>query len=396
MPSDAFQLRGANVTAAGTHNRKILLHAIRKHGDISRNELAALTGLTPPAVFKIAKDLLDEGLVLSARTAEKSRGQPTHMLRLNPEAAFSLGLNIDRDHLTLVAVDFVGQVRARFHFPIVFAGPNDVRAFVANCLERMTAYELFPMAKLSGIGVAMPDDLGATVLPGQPARYAEWANVDAHDLLKGLVEVPVVQENDAAAAAIGEMLFGAGLELDTFFYVFVSAGLGGGLVINRKYIRGAHGRSGEIGFLPQINPLRSSQTNMSLTIGDAVLTTGLLRELHANGFADASLATLETLGGEAAVIIDAWVNRAADYLYLPLLTVLSTIDPEAILIGGALPPALTDALCLAISKRLSMYVGIHWPKMAVRPAQVATDPAAIGAAVLAFQGLWGGDIRQAA
>jgi len=393
VPNEASYLRGANITSAGAHNRKIILHAIRARGSVLRHELAAITGLTPPAVFKIARDLLDEGLILCERTREKARGQPASTVRLNPDAAFSLGLNIDRDHLTLVVVDFVGQVRSRFHFPMAFAEPSDVRAFVGNCIERIRMHELVPMARLTGIGVAVPDDLGSTVLPGQPAQYSEWKAMRASELLFGLTDLPVVQENDAASAAIGEMLFGSGLELESFFYVFISAGLGGGLVINRRYVRGSHGRSGELGFLPRVNPLRKSQTNLQQTLGDAVLTSALINDLQDHGYPDASLANLDQLDPGAWPVIEKWVGCVADYLYLPLLTVLGTLDPDAILIGGRLPRRVTEALCREVSKRLSMHVGIHWPQMAVRPAAVATDPAAVGAAVLAFQGMWEMDVK---
>ncbi len=73
-----------------------------------------------------------------------------------------------------------------------------------------------------------------------------------------------------------------------------------------------------------------------------------------------------------------------------MLTLLGSVDPDAILIGGQLPAALTEALCQEVSKRLSMHVGVHWPDRAVRPARVAADPAAVGAAVLAFQDVWEG------
>ncbi len=106
------------------------------------------------------------------------------------------------------------------------------------------------------------------------------------------------------------------------------------------------------------------------------------------GVSGATLATLDTLGPAADQVIDAWVQRAADFLYLPLLTVLTVVDPDAILVGGQLPARITEALCLHISKRLSMHVGIHWPDMAVRPAAVTQDVAAIGAAVLAFRDMW--------
>jgi len=392
VSSDASYFRGANTSSAGVHNRKIILHAIRARGAVRRGELAEITGLTPTAIFKIARDLMDEGLVISSRVNEKARGQPAHQLQLNPDAAFTLGLNIDRDHLTLVVLDFLGAVRTRFHLPIAFAEPGRARAFLGDCIDDIRRQGVIPMARLRGIGVAIPDDLGSTRLPGQPERYREWNDIDPSGLFGEIASLPVVRENDAASAAIGEMLFGAGLELDSFFYVFISAGLGGALVINRRYIRGAHGRSGEIGFLPQVNPLRRSQTHLNKTLGDAVLTSTLLADLHDHGFTGASLQAIEPLMEPAAEIIRNWVARVADYLYLPLLTVISTVDPDAILVGGELPRPIVDALCVEISKRLSMHVGLSWPRLAVRPASVADDPAAVGAAVLAFQGIWEPDV----
>ena len=56
-------------------------------------------------------------------------------------------------------------------------------------------------------------------------------------------------ENDAAAATIGEMQFGLGKKYQTFFYILITAALGGSLVIDGHHYRGATGRSGELGLL---------------------------------------------------------------------------------------------------------------------------------------------------
>ena len=58
-------------------------------------------------------------------------------------------------------------------------------------------------------------------------------------------------ENDVAAAAIGELQFGRGHRYQSFFYILIAAALGGGLVIDGHYFRGANGRSAELGLLPQ-------------------------------------------------------------------------------------------------------------------------------------------------
>ena len=394
VSGSAATVRGANISSAGRHNRKIILDTIRARGDITCGNLAELTGLTPPAVFNIAKGLVSEGWLLRSRVSEKARGQPSHALQLNPDAAFALGLNVDRDHLTLVVVNFAGVVQQRFHVEAPFAGPQEVRAFVSESIKRLARGNAAQVARIVGLGVAIPDDLGATILPGQPQRYQDWNGICLEDLLAGIVDAPVVRENDAGAAVIGEMQFGAGLELGSFFYVFISAGLGGGLVINKQYVRGAHGRSGEIGFLPQINPLRSSRTNLQNSLGDAVLVSDLLQALSGHGYETVSVADLDQLTGEGEAVVDRWIEAVADYLYLPLLTVICTVDPEAVVIGGRLPRSLNERLCYQINKRLSMHVGVHWPGSAVRTASVVQDAAAVGAAVLAFQSIWDQEMRQ--
>lgn len=127
---------------------------------------------------------------------------------------------------------------------------------------------------------------------------------------------------------------------------------------------------------------------MQNVLGDAVLVSDLLQALRDNGYETVSLEDLDQLTGEGEAVVERWIEAVADYLYLPLLTVICTLDPDAVLIGGRLPRSVNERLCYQINKRLSMHVGVHWPGSAVRPASVMCDAAAVGAAVLAFQGIW--------
>src|SRR4051812_42441252 len=95
---EAPNFSGTNIVVAGDHNRRITLQAIRANGPVRRSELAKLTGLTPPAVFRITNTMLDEGLVQVAGRVLPPRGKPANNLVINPDGAFALGLNIDRDH----------------------------------------------------------------------------------------------------------------------------------------------------------------------------------------------------------------------------------------------------------------------------------------------------------
>ena len=123
-------LSGTNLERAGDHNQRVTLQAIRAAGGpITRADITELTGLTAPAIANITKRLLNEGMILKAGRQLGGRGQPATKLVVNPDGAFSIGLNIDRDHIAIVALDFVGNVRARVCREVHFAMPDEVVAF---------------------------------------------------------------------------------------------------------------------------------------------------------------------------------------------------------------------------------------------------------------------------
>ena len=108
-----MRLSGTNLERAGDHNQRVTLHAIRVNGPITRAELAKITGLTAPAIANITKRLLNDSLIQDAGRRRGGRGQPATKLVINPDSWFSIGLNVDRDHITMVVLDFEGRVRAR-------------------------------------------------------------------------------------------------------------------------------------------------------------------------------------------------------------------------------------------------------------------------------------------
>ena len=125
------------------------------------------------------------------------------------------------------------------------------------------------------------------------------------------------------AAAIGELQFGHGRVAQTFFYLLVNAGLGGGLVIDGHSVTGASGRSGEIGFLPIGRARRNP-----VVLQDVVSLSGLYSYLAQAGFpAPAALDQLDAATSEAA---SQWVEKAADLLSDPLMVINALIDPDAI------------------------------------------------------------------
>jgi predicted NBD/HSP70 family sugar kinase len=372
-------LSGTNLARAGDHNQRVTLHAVRVNGPVTRTALVLETGLTPAAIANITNRLLKDKLILNAGRLRGARGQPASKFVINPDSWFSIGLNVDRDHITLVVLDFVGKVRARASREIRFAKPAVVRTFFQRSIGQLLAKAGIARDRLVGVGVAFPDDIARAHLPDQPADYAAWASVRVDDLIRDVLGIPVFIENDAAAAAIGEMQFGSGHRYRSFFYLLVTAALGGGLVADGGYVRGANGRSGEIGWLQA-----RDEAGAENQLQNIVSLSNLYSRLAEHGFEVATPRGLTRLKPAARLIVDRWIRESTEALVGSFLAINCLINPEAILIGGRLPAPLVDQLANALNERMAVYAA-QIPAIApVARALTSDDAPAVGAAILPF------------
>lgn len=373
------RLSGTNLVRAADHNQRVTLHAIRVGGSLTRVDLARITGLTAPAIANITKRLLQDGMIEEAGQRRGGRGQPPTKLELRRDACYSIGVNIDRDHMTIVLVDFSGQTLARVSEEIDFALPDQVRAFYRRSIKPMLRASKVDVTKVVGLGVAVPDDLGLVDLPGRPPAYAAWDGIDMAKLFALPLALPVFVENDAAAAAMGEMQLGLGQKYSSFFYILVSSGLGGGFVIDGAYARGADGRSGELGFmLVRDGGGRREQVQRRVSL------SGLAEHLRDRGFALADVMSDTPVPAALEVCIADWIEKAADRLRTPLDAINCLINPAVVLIGGRLPRRLVEDLATRANAVMADEATDAPIVAPVARAALSEDAPAVGAAILPF------------
>jgi predicted NBD/HSP70 family sugar kinase len=370
---------GTNLERAGDHNQRVTLHAIRVNGPITRTDLADITGLTPPTIANITKRLLQDNLIREAGRVRGARGQPPIKLVINPDSWFSIGVNVDRDHITLVVLDFQGTVRARSAREIAFALPATVGTFFQRSVGPLLAKAGISASQLVGIGVAFPDDIQRVALPEQPEEYSAWGSVAVEQLFSQSLKVPVYVENDAAAAAMGEMQFGRGHQYQSFFYILITAALGGGLVIDGNYFRGANGRSAELGWLRGHDGFSSTRQLQNI-----VSLSALYSRLALRGYRVSSPRGLTRLDEGGRRIVSEWVETSVGALLETLLAINCLINPQAVLIGGRLPAAVIEDLARRLNERLQPYAATMPAIAPVEKAVMSDDAPAVGAAILPF------------
>ncbi|MFF7779334.1 ROK family protein [Streptomyces tanashiensis] len=240
-----------NVPALRSHNAALVLDLLRTAGEtgISRLELAERTALTPQAVSKITVRLRAEGLAAEAGHRASTGGKPRTVLRLEPSAAYAVGVHLDRDELTALVTDLAGTVLEVRRRPVdLGAGAGPVLDAVTEEVRALLGGGRAVPAggRVLGAGVAMPGPLDHRAgVPGRVTGFPEWAGHPVRDELAARLGLPVVLDKDTNAAALGLALRPAAP--GSFAYVHLGTGLGAGLVLGGAPLRGDRTGAGELG-----------------------------------------------------------------------------------------------------------------------------------------------------
>lgn len=343
----AAAVAGTNLEQARSHNRRVVIEAVRLNGALSRAEIARLTALSSQTISNIVAELEGSGIFKAAAPRRAGRGQPATPLSIDPDGAYSIGLQLDHQILVGVLADLSGRIRARSAAPVDQPGPDSalpaMRRMVGR-LRRTRGIDPNPDCLL-GIGVAMPGPFGVEGITSVgPTALPGWQDYPLALELERATGLPAIVENDATAAAIGERLHGVARQLMSFVYLFVGTGLGAGLILGGQLYRG-HGRNaGEIGHmivaaegrqcvcgnrgcLERYLSLRAAYEYLQLPDPDHA-TPELLAELLARG--DPRL--------------ERWMDSVIPAMRRAINILESVLDPDAIVLGGFMPQPLLQRL----------------------------------------------------
>lgn len=352
-----------------------LLRYLRQRGAASRVEIAEACGVTPAAVSLLTRDLLMRGLVVEGPRRKGGRGAPQIDLELQKSAGYALGINATRYSVLLTLLDFGGDsIGDRLlHGPFnVFI---DLLSAIDSGTNTLLAAHGLERADLIGAGIAMPTRFRQETMPLDLAEEVKsWAGDDLSNQLSRVLGCPVLIENDANAAAIGELTLGNSAGHANFAYLYLSEGIGGGIIINRMLYRGNLGNAGEIGALRGRTLSRPSFEDLAAWCA--------ARAGNAPPDRDADMWT--SYLSDHPDLLDAWLERAGPELARLAFAVTAVLAPSAIYVGGTLPQIvrarLADWLDFARSNPFED-ARVVQPSILL-PEVVATDAVACGAAAM--------------
>lgn len=223
-----------------------------------------------------------------------------------------------------------------------------------------------------GIGIGAPGAVSSRtgILPRSP-NLAGWEGIPIVRILKKKFKLPVYIANDANAAALGELVFGAGKKMKDLIYITVSTGIGGGLILNGQLYEGAGSVAGEIGHMsvvPEGHPCKCGRRGCLEVYASGTAIARFYNETQKEKVAGAKEVGLAAALGDSVAVQS--YQKAAYYLGIGLANLMNILNPEVIVIGGGVLKSSLPAYWKALLKSTKEHA---WPE-AYRTTKVLQSP----------------------
>ena len=336
---------GSNAYRNRSHNRRVVLDFVRAHEPAGRAQIARSCKLSIQAVSNIIDSLESDGLLLADGHRTGSRGKPALQYRFNPDGAFAVGVELRPDAMVCALLNLSGNHICSRRVGLEDASPAGATPAVRALVRQAIREAGRTGNNWLGTGIVMPGPFGASgpgfgseaVLPG-------WEGMDLTAHFHEALDCPVIVENDATAAAISERVTGVAQEMNSFCFVYFGTGLGLGVIAEGHAQRGAMGNAGEIGHvITQAGGVQCACGNKGCleTYASRMAARKFLTERGVELQNGQTLADLLELNHP---ILNEWICLAAVHLSQAIGIIENLFDPEAVILGGAMPDIIIDAL----------------------------------------------------
>ncbi|MEI8413017.1 MULTISPECIES: ROK family transcriptional regulator [unclassified Kribbella] len=347
--ADHTDIRATNLAA--------VLGYLRRQAPCSRAAIASGTGLNKATVTSIVGDLLDRKLVRETQQTQNHVGRPATLLVLDGSAYAAIGLEVSARGLSALAYDTSGEQVLRWHRagPGVDAGPAKTIAALAALARRAITTVQSSGRRVLGITVGVPGLVnhdGAVVL----AAGLGWQDVPLQaDLAAALgrPDIPVNVDNDASLAVLAEHLYGPLAGSENLIQLNGDTGVGAGIIVDGRPLRGHLGYVGEIGHLRLVADGPRCGCGRRGCLEALASLPAILSRIDGLTDPDPQI-QLEHLirradAGEAAVT--KVLAEAGTHLGHGIAALVNILNPEYVVLGGSyallaphLSPAVTKAL----------------------------------------------------
>lgn len=319
-------------------NRARLVDAVKTHGGLTQVELTGATGLSAATVSNIVKELVASEVLHTSYVTRS--GRRAVFVTLARALGLVAGVHVSARHLRVAVSDVAHTVVAEHHLPLAQDHRSDnelsrTARLITDMLDSVDA----DISELHAVGLALPAPINiATGTIARAGIMRGWDAAPVAQMLEAAVGKPVFVDNDCNLGALAEMRDGAARARSNAVYINVSEGVGSGIIVDGRLLRGHHGSAGELGHvtIDEDGPVCrcGNRGCLELFVGGPALIEKL--RTGNRGL------KLHDIVSRAVAGDDRYARAVADagrHIGIAAANLCNLIDPERLIVGGELAQA---------------------------------------------------------
>ncbi|MFD1881681.1 ROK family transcriptional regulator [Paracoccus pacificus] len=365
------QTDGSAIRDTVTGSERQILRQIWRQPGISRVELTQHSDLAQQSIHRLVDGLCARGIVaMGPPVPGTGRGKPSPTLRLNGAHAYTVGISVNVNVIDICVMDQSGRILAERAMPRDRGMEEElgrIRAVIATLGAELNLDE----SRLFGIGLSIAGyHVGGTQMNAALPLH-DWSLIELGPLMSARFSKPVWVNNGGNTAALAENMMGIGNHVRTFAYLSFNYGFGGGLIHDGELLTGGFGNAGEFGgmFDETDRPLRPA---LQL----------LVEHLAGYGVEIPSITYLRERFDPNWPGVREWIEKVQPAHIRMVNAIIAVINPQAIVYGGQIPPALAQMLIDGIRIFSEARYGVAAPRPKFIISQLGGTASAIGAAMV--------------
>ena len=380
-----INLKRANVARSDTIrniNRQIILNYIREQSPISRAEISRVTALQRSTVSLIVEELLNTGLIEEVN-GESSGGRPPQLLSLKTSQAVAIGVDLGKEKTIVATTDLSGRLLEQEEF----ATDTDLNEATDRIIKSAQRFIKKNGGSIEGIGISFPGMVESWTGDVLIIPHLNWHKPDIAKKIEAATLLPVKIENDANAAALAELWFGRPeiSNVRDFIVVYITSGIGTGIVFDGQIYRGKGGVAGEFGHMTigDNAPVACAAGSRTCWESFASERSALARyekltAKNGNGGKTINFLNLIDLALEGDKNAKTALKQTAHYIGVGISNLIQGLSPEVTIVAGTVVRAwslIADEVAAAAKGAICQ----DYPVPNVMPSTLGMHPTLMGA-----------------
>lgn len=317
-------------------NQGAIFKFIHRNGPITRKELAEKTNYSAATITNHVKKLIAEKYVIETKKGSSNGGRKPIYIKANPKKGYMLSLNIGVNHSQLYLFNLAFKV---LEGKVIDLNNQEDAEFnllkIKDEIIKILADHQIKSEKILGLGIAVPALIDREKNRLQFAPNLGWHNVAIPDFFTEYFDFPVILENEAKAAVIGEKEF-VYPEVDNLVFVSINEGIGCGILLDGKLYTGASGNAGEFGHLIIDSDGPKCDCGNNGCWERLASEKFLQSEINKLLTKELTIDAIYQLDFKQNPEIKAVLNKTAANIGIGLVNIINSLSPEHIVIGGGI------------------------------------------------------------